>query len=286
MARRTAIAAQVTGPQVISTILDFDDEAGTFGSREVITVSSGAKFGGDYVMRTLTSQVRAAIRRAKHDDVVGIGVATVGEVDAAMGRILADRVIRGWSGMELKARLEEACELPVRVVNAAEAHAYGEAHWGTGRGAGKVLVADIGAEASMAVASDDGIELLPVGDLASVASTGGIVANYIERGGDRVYHHDKRRPWGYAMTLVEVDRRAHEDDDERAIACLEDAGHALGEKITAACKGKDIAKVVVSGAVAECGPILLDAAHKRAQVSIEPSSLGRHAALIGAVAGL
>ena len=65
----------------------------------------------------------------------GIGISTAGVVDSKSGSILfAEDCIRGYTGIQVKALLEDAFSLPTAVENDLNAAAVGEAAFGAGKG--------------------------------------------------------------------------------------------------------------------------------------------------------
>ncbi len=65
----------------------------------------------------------------------GIGISTAGVVDSKSGSVLfAEDCIRGYTGIQVKALLEDAFSLPTAVENDLNAAAVGEAAFGAGKG--------------------------------------------------------------------------------------------------------------------------------------------------------
>ncbi len=91
-------------------------------SRETPTL---AKEGGEALM----SRILKIIGEYKAIDRVGIS--TAGQVDHIDGKIIfASENLPGWTGMEIKKRIEEAYNLPTAVENDVNAAAIGEAYYG------------------------------------------------------------------------------------------------------------------------------------------------------------
>jgi glucokinase-like ROK family protein len=75
----------------------------------------------------------------------GIGIATAGTLDERSGSIFAATDnLPGWTGFQLRAFAEERFQLPVSVVNDAQAAALSELHFGVGRGLSDFVVITLG----------------------------------------------------------------------------------------------------------------------------------------------
>ena len=75
----------------------------------------------------------------------GIGIATAGAVDDRDGSIFAATDnLPGWSGFQLRAFAEDRFQLPVAVVNDAQAAVLSELHFGVGRGLSDFAVITMG----------------------------------------------------------------------------------------------------------------------------------------------
>ena len=101
--------------------------------QERIEWPSRADRGPAAMLREIASQARKLCRT--NPDIGAVGVAIGGPLDAAQGIILAPPNLPGWTGIPLKAKLEQTLGLPVQVEHDAAACALAEYHWGAGRGA-------------------------------------------------------------------------------------------------------------------------------------------------------
>lgn len=91
-------------------------------SREVPTL---AKEGGEALMNKVISIVH------QYKGIDRIGVSTAGQVDNIKGEIIfASDNIPGWTGMQIKKRIQEASSTPTVVENDVNAAALGEAFYG------------------------------------------------------------------------------------------------------------------------------------------------------------
>ena len=80
----------------------------------------------------------------KEYDIEGISISTAGMVDVENGSIILSSNIPGYTGTQLKARLEEEFHFPVWVENDVNAAALGETMYGAGKGASSSFMVTIG----------------------------------------------------------------------------------------------------------------------------------------------
>src|SRR5699024_6310203 len=149
------LAADLGGTKISAGLVD---GAGRVHARR--TVPTGAMSGPDAVVATLV-EVLAAVRAeaavvppaavaGTRDALapaapVAVGIGSAGGVDSATGRIVsATDAIPGWAGTDLGARVNQALDLPTRVLNDVHAHALGEATAGAGVGASSLLLVAVG----------------------------------------------------------------------------------------------------------------------------------------------
>jgi glucokinase len=85
----------------------------------------------------LVAEVSALLARAglRAADVAGIGVSAPGPLDPVAGVVIQTPNLPGWRDFPLRARLERALGIPVRIENDANAAALAEWRHGAGRGA-------------------------------------------------------------------------------------------------------------------------------------------------------
>ena len=107
-------------------------KSGIWTGKEVLfqqEQDTNARNGGLYVME------RAKEILHGYGTFDGIGISTAGQVDFEKGCIrYANENIPGYTGMEIRAMLEEEFGVPVAVENDVNAAAIGEAHFGAGAG--------------------------------------------------------------------------------------------------------------------------------------------------------
>lgn len=90
--------------------------------------------GGEALMSRILTVI------SEHKDVDRIGISTAGQVDYLEGKIIfASENLPGWTGMEIKKRIEDAFNIPTIVENDVNAAAIGEAYYGAGTNAKSFL---------------------------------------------------------------------------------------------------------------------------------------------------
>lgn len=300
MSEKTVIVGDLNETNMISTVVSFEDDGSSYSMPQVIKVTPGFNKGIEYVLPTFIRQVKNAIRRARHQNVVGIAVASAGEVDPKTGVVLsANRKMPGWAGINLKKEFEEAFDLPVSVISEIHASVLGEARWGGGTGMDDCLVVNVASDIVGALLKGGLIQLgnedvdklglvkVDGAKLESVASVPAIIDNYGDIGGDRVFGHDKRRPRGYPMNATEMCKRSTVGGDELAIEALRSGGLALGKAI--AGLGLGVNEVVITGAdPADFGPVWADAVREGVGegVNVTVASHRDQASLVGTAENL
>lgn len=301
------VAIDIGGTKVASALV-------TLGDGQVPRVEgygklpTEAKLGGKHVLEVVIESVRRIVEVAG-GKVDGIGVSTGGVVDPLTGDITyANEMMPGWGGTHLGAKLNAVFGVPVRVMNDVHAHAFGEASWGAGRGMGSAFVCAVGTGIGGAFV-DHGRLLLGahgaatnighvtctdaagvpcqcggMGHVETIACGPGILARYIELGGDPL------QPDGMPTDGADISRLA-EEGDEAARTAEARSGHALGEVLGSMVNMFDPECVILSGSVAKCGPVWHAALKSgwdeavmppQASTPIRDGSLGDDAPLIGA----
>jgi glucokinase-like ROK family protein len=95
-------------------------------SREVPTL---AKEGGEALLKRILNII------GEYENIDRIGISTAGQVDVEKGRIIfASDNLPGWTGMEIKSRVEERYRIPTAVENDVNSAAIGEAYYGAAIG--------------------------------------------------------------------------------------------------------------------------------------------------------
>lgn len=88
-----------------------------------------ASEGGKFLMERILKVIES------YENVDRIGISSAGQIDVESGSVIfATDNIPGWTGMEIKRRIEEKFSVPTAVENDVNAAAIGEAHFGAGKG--------------------------------------------------------------------------------------------------------------------------------------------------------
>ncbi|NLJ87401.1 MAG: ROK family protein [Epulopiscium sp.] len=104
--------------------------------REVPTL---AKAGGEALMEKIINII------GEYENIDRIGISTAGQVDPLKGKIIfATDNIPGWTGMEIKKRIEERYKIPTTVENDVNSAAIGEAYYGAAIGSDSFLCLTFG----------------------------------------------------------------------------------------------------------------------------------------------
>jgi len=118
---------------------------------QVSLTPTEAQQGGEAVMRKVIQVCQAGTQKAqlfKEEKFVkpaAIGISTAGQIDFETGRVIfATQNMPGWTGMEVRQRIETALEMQTCVENDVNCFALGEAYCGAGKGLRHVLCLAIG----------------------------------------------------------------------------------------------------------------------------------------------
>lgn len=126
-----AIGVDIGGTLVKAAIVERDGRVGF--TAEVPTAAVQGRDAIAAALEQAVDQVLAVARRESREP-VGLGIATAGAVNEEDGSIFAATDnLPGWTGFPLRAFAEERFQLPVRVVNDAQAAALSELHFGRGQ---------------------------------------------------------------------------------------------------------------------------------------------------------
>jgi len=275
-----------------------------------------ASLSADALRLRLRQLVTDALARLELsvEQVVRIGVAFGGPVDAARGVILYSPRTPGYDNLPIAAVLENDLRVPAFLDNDARTAALGEALYGAGRGEEHIIYVHLGTgvgggiilngQLQQGVTTTAGEigniivapEATPEGGgrpgrLEAYASARAIVARYRERtishGSTPLGLGDSNAlsPQAVFEAAVAGDDAARETVDE-TVRLL---GLALANLVTALNPGV----IIVGGQVAEAGPLLfgpLNSAIRRyamdvpgRAVRLRPAELGADASLVGAV---
>ena len=125
---RHALAVDLGGTDLRAAVVSETGVVSAFAS-----VETDSRGGPDAVVMQIAGLLDE-VRRAAGCAPVGVGVAAPGPLDPEAGLVIAPPTLAGWRDVPLAALLEARLDLPVRIVNDANAAALGEWRFGAGRG--------------------------------------------------------------------------------------------------------------------------------------------------------
>ena len=144
-----AIGLDLGGTQVRGALVDRD---GVVHARSALATAASA--GPDIVVGQLEAVARAVCSGVGLANVIGVGVAAPGPLDAEMGLALSTPTLAGFVDLPLAAMLERRLALPVRLENDGIAAALGEWTFGAGRGARHLVYVTVSTGIGGGVVSD------------------------------------------------------------------------------------------------------------------------------------
>ena len=268
----SVVALDIGGTKVGGALVRYEPGLAPRVTHHTSVPTEAARGGADVLarVRAFALELLAAARADADCDVLGVGVSSAGTIRESDGLVaFANDIMPGWMGQPLGAALEEACGLPVAVLNDVHAHGLGEARHGAACGARVAIIAAAGTGLGGAViingdvfsgahgyAGTLGHCLHPAalgvpsgwpgtGHLESVVAGSGIEERYRAAGGE-------------ALSGAQISARANAGE-ALARSVIEQSGRALGESIASWADVLDPELVVLSGSVTKAGAIWRDA---------------------------
>ncbi|BCT74865.1 transcriptional regulator [Sinomonas cyclohexanicum] len=290
------------------------------------TIPTLSRQGGEAILNATAELVLRVRRRAAVEGlgVAGIGVGSAGVVDAAHGRVVsATDAIRGWAGTDVAGGLAGRTGLHTAVVNDVHAHALGEAWLGAAAATSSSLLVAFGTgvggsfvvggrpllghrwvgghvgHVASPFAHDAAGSPLPcvcgsAGHVEAIASGPGLHSEYLRRGGDPAAPDTRAvfaRAAGGEGSTGDSSVRGESAGDPVAIAAIDVAARAAGQAAGGLANILDPEVIVVSGGLADAGPLWWDAMEAAFRAELMPplaalplvrATLGGTAALVGA----
>jgi len=103
-----------------------DENGNIVYNNEMIT---NAQDGGEILINRILNEI------GYHKNIDRVGISTAGQIDFKSGRVIfASDNLPGWTGMEIKKRIEDRYSILTAVENDVNAAALGEAYFGAGKG--------------------------------------------------------------------------------------------------------------------------------------------------------
>ena len=300
----SVVALDIGGTKIGGAVVRYEPGCAPRVTHHTSIATEAARGGADVLarVRAFALELVAAARVEADCDLVGVGVSSAGTIRETDGHVaFANDIMPGWMGQPLGATLEEACGLPVAVLNDVHAHGLGEARHGAARGARVAVIVAAGTGLGGAViingdvfsgahgyAGTLGHCLHPAalgapsgwpgtGHLESVVAGSGIEERYRTSGGE-------------VVSGAEISARANAGE-ALARQVIEQSGRSLGESIASWADVLDPELVVLSGSVTKAGRIWHEALRsgydsfclpELAGLPFADAELGDDAPLIGA----
>lgn len=269
----TVAAIDIGGTKIAGALVTFSASDEAPQVTNAFSLPCAPERGGDAVLGSVVDAAERLIALAAKASapLIGIGVDAAGIVDPETGSIAyANEIMPGWTGQPVRARLAAATGLPVAVMGDVHAHALGEARWGAARDAESCLLVGVGTGLGGAYVLEGNV----VRGFRGAAGHLGHTLHHAAAGvrcscgasahaesvtsGTAISARYQERSVGETLdpSLMgdEVARRAAAGE-ERARNVLEFCGEALGEAIGSWCNVLDPTCVVLSGSVANAGPV-------------------------------
>jgi glucokinase len=317
---RHAIGVDLGGTKTAGGLVSEDGEV-LF--RETIPTLS--QDGGEAILNATAELILRLRRRAAAEGlgVAGTGVGSAGVIDAAHGTVVsATDAIRGWAGTDIAGGLSGRTGLHTAVVNDVHAHALGEAWLGAARATSSSLLLAFGTgvggsfvvggrpllghrwvgghvgHVASPFAHDAAGSPLPcvcgsAGHVEAIASGPALHSEYLRRGGDPAVP-DTKAVFARAEGASSGGGRSggdRSDGDPVAVAAISVAARAAGQAAGGLANILDPELIVVSGGLADAGPLWWEAMEAAFRAELMPplaalplvrASLGGAAAIAGA----
>jgi glucokinase len=194
---------------------------------------------------------------ALHKNVEAIGIGTAGLVDAKAGTILyASENLPGWSGTEVKARLESAVELRVEIDNDANVAALAEVRLGAAKNCSRALLLTLGTGVGGGVIIDGHILSGPNGGVGEfghmILYPKGLLCTCGRNGCMEQYISGRalqRRIAEAGLSYTPEELMENKEADPKAKAIIRDYTYDLAVSISSLQAALDIGVVIIGGGV-------------------------------------
>lgn len=271
--------------------------------REIPTQASE---GGQAVLERVIQLVEQTLTAAKQQYAVqAIGISTAGQPDK-LGRIVyATKTLPGWTGVDVRGKLEAHFGLPVVVENDGSMATLAESRYGAGLGFKSVLCLTLGTGLGAGFAvnghlyhgergAGPTLGHIPVEKHGRQCTCGrqGCLEQYVNSAA-LITEYNALVPKMQQVETGAAVIQAARNGDENATRALDLVGEWLGYGLAIAINLLDPSVVVIGGGIAQAGDWLLVAARRSLATHIYPAiqerpivvaSFGSNAGLIGATA--
>ena len=257
------------------------------------TIPTHAHEEGEKIIGRLTLLVQELIRQADAKSLVGIGIGCTGPLDIDRGIILECNNLPTLHHYPLKQQMEKTCKLPVRMNNDANALILGEALWGAGKEAHRILGITLGTGIGAALVTDKQIVRGAngcAGEIWTSPYLDGIIEDYVSGIAlSRLYLELS----GEKKNGAEIAALARQGD-EHALHTWGTFTEALAYALAWSVNLTDPDVIVVGGSVIQSADLFwlpLEELLKRhvcpevaSHICLHRAALGTHAGVIGAAA--
>lgn len=297
----TVVAVDIGGTKIRAGLVRI--HAGRADVEHVVETATAPAGPGSSILASARALVATLVERA--DQLDGIGISAGGVIDADTGVVThATSTIADWQGIDLRTPFRCAFDLPVTVLNDAQAHGLGETLHGAGAGCSSALALAVGTGIGGCVVTDGRVLQGAHGAAGHLGHVGVHEAEGVPCTCGRSGHLEgfaagpgilrlARRLGAPAETCVDgrTLTAAAEAADGPARRAYQQAGRATGRVIGSLLNTLDAEIVILSGGVAEAYDGWLDAlrdgvAHDAMDVVVRTpvvrATHGAVAALLGA----
>lgn len=231
-----------------------------------------------------------------HSTIEAIGIGTPGFVDRKEGKVIfSSENLPGWSGTEVKKKLENKFHIPVKVENDANVAALAEVKHGAAKGHGNALMLTLGTGVGGGVIVDGKILYGPNGAVGEFGHTilypDGLQCNCGRKGCQEQYvsgHSLERRIREANMELTPWELMLAKEHNQTAKAIVDDFTYDLALSISSLQAAFDMEILILGGGVSHSAEYWLDDLNKHLKkllfhpLKVEVAKLKNDAGMIGA----
>lgn len=304
----TAIAVDLGGTKTAAALVSSQGEI----LGKIITEHTPSSIGGEAILDVIASVVTQQYA-ALSETPAAIGIGAAGSIDAERGVVVnSSGTIVNWIGTDivsgLRARLDWAQEIPIKVQNDADAHALGESWQGAGRGAQSMLMVAVGTGIGCAfcvngavlhgahhIGGEIGTARIPFHDGGPVVTDGALPGKFEQNSAGPAMLRFYRELGGAASASNprgQFVMELAENGDPVAVRVTQILGARLGEVLSWYVMMLDPEVIVLGGGVPKPQSAWWEAMEKRLlellpeymrnKVELRRASLKSNAALLGA----
>lgn len=274
------------------------------------------ELGPEGVIDQIVRQTRESVRQTgtEWSHVSGLAIGAPGPLDSTTGVVLSPPNMPGWDDVPLKTMLEAELQIPVKVVNDANAAALGESYFGAGRGhrnlvyltistgiGGGIVVEGRLLEGASGMAGELGHMTIdrsgPICKCGNrgcleVLASGTAIARRFREGLEAGVKSGATDWLGEAHPTAADVARAAALGDEFALTVFTDAAEAVGFGVVNCIHIFNPEVIAIGGGVSNAGALLFDPINRivdryalpvpRSAVRVLPAELGDDVGLVGA----